>query len=147
MARTTVHDFGFETYDLAAPPRRLFGIEDRTPLVESNVDVRRVSPGRSNIDLLDCLPSGENWLSVSNRTVGRIVAAYLLGEDPQHRLDAHRAATLMHQVSLVQHVLTEPRLSRVLIADEVGLGKTIEAGLLIKRLTTDRPGMRTLYLV
>src|SRR5688572_29523301 len=112
-----VNDFGFETYDLAAPPRRLYGIDDRTPLLESNVDVRRVRPRESSINLLSTLPAGENWLSVSNRTIGRIAAAYLLAEDPQHRLDAHRAATLMHQVSLVQHVLTEPRLSRVLIAD------------------------------
>ncbi len=37
-------------------------------------------------------------------------------------------------------------LRRVLIADEVGLGKTIEAGLLIKQLTEQRPNIRTLYL-
>src|SRR5438045_1528709 len=103
----TVSDFGFETYDLAGPPRRFLAMEDQTPLLESNVDIRRVRGVASNTDLLDSLPTGENWLSISNRTIGRLTAAYLIGEDPQHRLDAHRAATLMHQVSLVQHVLSE----------------------------------------
>ena len=52
----------------------------------------------------------------------------------------------MHQVSLVQHILGSEHLRRVLIADEVGLGKTIEVGLLIKRLIEQRPSLRVLYL-
>ena len=70
----------------------------------------------------------------------------LVAEDPQRRLDARKAATLMHQVSLVQHILENANLRRVLIADEVGLGKTIEAGLIIKRLSEERPNLRVLYL-
>jgi hypothetical protein len=75
-----------------------------------------------------------------------LYATYLISEDPQRRLDVHKAATLMHQVSLVQHILGDPKLKKVLIGDEVGLGKTIEAGLLIKRLIDENPTIRVLYL-
>ncbi len=67
-------------------------------------------------------------------------------EDPQRRLDARAVNTLAHQVSLVRHVIEDPRLRRVLIADEVGLGKTVEAGLIISELLEGNPGLRVLYL-
>jgi superfamily II DNA or RNA helicase len=74
------------------------------------------------------------------------LASFLIAEDPQRRLDARKAATLMHQVSLVQHILDRPNLRKVLVGDEVGLGKTIEAGLLIKQLIEQNPAYRVLYL-
>ncbi|TWT52263.1 RNA polymerase-associated protein RapA [Allorhodopirellula solitaria] len=43
-----------------------------------------------------------------------------------------------HQVSVVRRVLMDP-FQRYLLADEVGLGKTIEAGVLIKQFTLDEP--------
>ena len=43
-----------------------------------------------------------------------------------------------HQASVVRRVLTDP-FQRYLLADEVGLGKTIEAGVLIKQFTLDEP--------
>ena len=45
---------------------------------------------------------------------------------------------LEHQVSLVRKVLADP-IQRYLLADEVGLGKTIEAGILIKQHLLDQP--------
>ena len=78
--------------------------------------------------------------------MARLYAAFIVAEDPQRRLDARKAATLMHQASLVQHILENGNLRRVLIADEVGLGKTLEAGFIIKRLTDDAPMLRVLYL-
>ncbi|MFK4405537.1 hypothetical protein ABH991_002571 [Bradyrhizobium ottawaense] len=139
-------DFGFKVFDLAAPPRRLTGSEAALPLVEAQVDGRRVEPLVSPANMLETGPLGESWMALTQRSVSRLFATYLVSEDPQRRLDARKASTLMHQVSLVQHVLEQPNLSRVLLADEVGLGKTIEAGLLIKRLVEDRPNLRVLYL-
>jgi superfamily II DNA or RNA helicase len=141
-----VDDFGFQSYDLVAPPRRLLAVDDSIPLLEPNIDVRRVVPLESFAGLLQRLPDGESWLNISSRTIARLFSAYLVAEDPQRRLDVHRAATLMHQVSLVQHLLTNANLRKVLIGDEVGLGKTIEAGLILKLLIEQRPGLRALYL-
>ncbi len=43
-----------------------------------------------------------------------------------------------HQVEVVRRVLTDP-MQRYLLADEVGLGKTIEAGVIIRQHVLDRP--------
>ena len=141
-----VNDFGFVTYDLVSPPRRLLGSASSIPLLENNIDKRRTSMVPTTTSLFDALSEGDNWLAMSSRTVARLYATYLIAEDPQRRLDVHKAATLMHQVSLVQHILGDPKLKKVLIGDEVGLGKTIEAGLLIKRLVDQNPTIRVLYL-
>ena len=45
---------------------------------------------------------------------------------------------LEHQISIVRKVLADP-IQRYLMADEVGLGKTIEAGILIKQHLLDHP--------
>lgn len=139
-------DFGFKTFDLLAPPRRLLGSDSTLPLVEAQVDGRRVQPFPTPAVLLQTNPEAESWMSLTQRTMSRLFAAFLVAEDPQRRLDAGKATTLMHQVSLVQHILEHQNLRKVLIADEVGLGKTIEAGLLIKRLVEQRPELRVLYL-
>jgi superfamily II DNA or RNA helicase len=144
----TVEDFGFQTYDLVGIPRRLCEVNSHPPLVDTNVDKRRVkklaSPATQLVNRQ--LTEGDGWLSLSARTLARVYAAFLVAEDPQRRLDARKAATLMHQVSLVQHILQRPELRKVLIGDEVGLGKTIEAGLIIKQLLERNSQRRVLYL-
>lgn len=144
----SVDDFGFLTYDLVGCPRRLCDTDADPPLVDSNIDHRRVTPLQSpaTIALRRTLEEGDGWLSHTARTLARLYAAFLVAEDPQRRLDASKAATLMHQVSLVQHILDSPDLRKVLIGDEVGLGKTIEAGLLIRQLIERDPRARVLYL-
>ena len=143
-----VDDFGFQSYDLVSIPRRLCSAGGPPPLVETNVDKRRVkevlTPGQMVASAT--LPEGDSWLAMSARTLARLYAGFLIAEDPQRRLDARKAATLMHQVSLVQHILERPELRKVLIGDEVGLGKTIEAGLLIRQLVDQNPSIRVLYL-
>jgi ATP-dependent helicase HepA len=46
-----------------------------------------------------------------------------------------------HQVAAVRRVLTDP-VQRYLLADEVGLGKTIEAGLIVRQHLIDNPETR-----
>ncbi len=48
-----------------------------------------------------------------------------------------------HQVAAVRRVLNDP-IQRYLLADEVGLGKTIEAGLIIRQHLIDNPATRVL---
>jgi len=139
-------EWGIQTCDLVYPPRRLWAGQDIPPLVELGVDANRVKPLPTPADLLQRLPEGDNWSAQSKRSVARLFANYLISEDPQRRLDARQVITLSHQVSLVRHILDHDHLRRVLIADEVGLGKTVEVGLLIKELLDQNPGLRVLYL-
>jgi ATP-dependent helicase HepA len=51
-----------------------------------------------------------------------------------------------HQASVIRRVLMDP-FQRYLLADEVGLGKTIEAGVLIKQFTIDEPDDHTTIVI
>jgi superfamily II DNA or RNA helicase len=142
--------FGFETVDLAFLPSR-FGA---APAAESigpiaaGIDATRVtgleSPAAQLLNSLATPVAGVTKASESARA--RLMANFLIAEDPQRRLESRTVETLAHQISLVRHVLDNPNLRRVLIADEVGLGKTIEAGLILQELLAARPGLRVLYL-
>lgn len=118
--------FGIRELDLAAPPTR-FGLDQRLvpDEVAIGVDEQNVERLLTPCELAAGLPAGDNWHALSKRTLDRLEAWFLVCEDPQRRLDVRRVATLGHQASLVRHILDNPDLDRVLIADEVGLGKTI----------------------
>jgi superfamily II DNA or RNA helicase len=141
-------DWGLVSVDLVGPPRRFWadGEPPSLPIVDMGVDANRVEAAATPAALLAAGPAGETWSAQSRRSLARLRAYFLVGEDPQRRLDARKVNTLAHQVSLVQHIQDSPALKRVLIADEVGLGKTIEAGLLIQELLVQNPGLRVLYL-
>jgi superfamily II DNA or RNA helicase len=140
-------EWGLKTVDLVHPPRRFWSDQNSLDaLVEEGVDARRAQPLPSPARLLHAPPDNDNWQSHSRRSLARLRAHYLICEDPQRRMDSREVDTLSHQVSLVRHILQSERLKRVLIADEVGLGKTVEVGLLLKDLLAQRPGLRVLYL-
>ncbi|MCB2399368.1 protein DpdE [Rhizobium ruizarguesonis] len=50
-----------------------------------------------------------------------------------------------HQIAAVKRVLSDP-IQRYLLADEVGLGKTIEAGLIVRQHLIDNPETRALIV-
>jgi ATP-dependent helicase HepA len=56
-------------------------------------------------------------------------------------LAAARIDLMPHQVEIARRVLQDP-VMRYLLADEVGLGKTIEAGIVLKQLSIDHPQLR-----
>ena len=58
---------------------------------------------------------------------------------------AARIRPLPHQLLVAQRALAD-RQVRFLLADEVGLGKTIEAGLVIQSLLAMKPGLRALVI-
>ncbi len=77
------------------------------------------------------------WHSARSNFVGHLLE--------QHRMSAGLSALLSssveivaHQASVIRRVLMDP-FQRYLLADEVGLGKTIEACVLIKQFSLDIP--------
>jgi superfamily II DNA or RNA helicase len=140
-------DFGVRAVDLARPPLRLWGSADNAPpAVMFSCSARQAAAQQLPADLLAQLPDGDNWQAMTRRSLQRLFSWFLIAEDPQRRLDKSAVATLAHQRSLVRHVLSDPNLRSVLIADEVGLGKTVEAGLIVRELLAQRPTLRVLYL-
>ncbi len=141
-------EWGLLSFDLAGPPRRFWadGELPPVPIVDMGIDTERVDTVPTPGQLLVSIPAGDTWTSMTRRSVARLRAFFLLSEDPQRRLDARQVNTLAHQVSLVRHLIDSPVLKRVLIADEVGLGKTVEVGLLIQELLAANPRLRVLYL-
>lgn len=139
------------TYDTAALPDRLYGDLDdarRPPSVmlgTPEIDAERVDTPLSVLLRQDA--PAESWPKEATRALQRLEALWLLLEDRHRLLDTSEVEPLAHQVSLVEHVLSSEDLRHVLIADEVGLGKTIEAGQLLRRFEerADRP-LRMLYL-
>ena len=146
-------NFGYPTYVTAALPDRAFvGLDtaERPPSIQIGEPAIEVMPVPTPLFHLVNDVGGERdaWPQESRRAIARLEALWLLIEDRHRLLDVQMVEPLAHQASLVQHILEQPSLRRVLIADEVGLGKTIEAGLLIKRLIEATPDRvpRVLYL-
>lgn len=61
-------------------------------------------------------------------------------------LDMNRIEELPHQIRVAQQALQAPMSGRVILADEVGLGKTIEAGIILKELAVRGLARRILIL-
>ncbi len=69
-----------------------------------------------------------------------------LRQRPFYGLLGARTSLLPHQLYIAQQV-TQDAIPRVLLADEVGLGKTIEAGLILHRLLLQQRIQRVLVIV
>jgi len=72
-------------------------------------------------------------------------AAYLLVCNREGQLSNARTDLLPHQITVAYEVVSSPR-RRFLIADDVGLGKTIEAGLVYYALSQRGQANRTLII-
>ena len=68
------------------------------------------------------------------------------GFDRLITLDANTIRELPHQVDVALRVLRRPMGGRAILADEVGLGKTIEAGIIMKELGVRGMARRVLIL-
>ncbi len=62
-------------------------------------------------------------------------------------LDHNTIRELPHQIDVAMRVLRAPMRGRAVLADEVGLGKTIEAGLILKELSVRGLARRVLVIV
>lgn len=71
----------------------------------------------------------------------RFLASYILQRGAAWGISALLSSVIElepHQISVVRRILNDPS-QRYLLADEVGLGKTIEAGLIIRQAVLDDP--------
>jgi hypothetical protein len=125
----TSNSWGINYYKIASPPPRLWADDSTTPpAIRSEIDPYETKSIPSPAEFFAGISENDNWQAMSRRSLARFHALTLLAEDPQRRFDARPVSTLAHQMSLVRHILDHREMQRVLIADEVGLGKTIEAG-------------------
>lgn len=136
---------GQPSLTLVGLPRRAYtsGVP-APPLLAHSMNARRAR--ERNGAASSALSHTGPWLAATSKAQQTLLAWFLLAEDPQRRLEVSPVLPLKHQRTLVEHVLATPNLDRVLIGDEVGLGKTIEAGLIVQRLRETSPGIRILYL-
>ena len=95
-------------------------------------------------DLWQRLASG----AVDDATAYRVkqIAIDLAHSNSGGELSASRVNLLPHQILLV-HDLVEMAERRMLIADEVGLGKTIETGMLLRELSARSEAIRVLIVM
>lgn len=89
--------------------------------------------------------SGESgdWFAL-RRAAERL--ALIRGFDTLITLNANTIKELPHQIDVALRVLRSPMNGRAILADEVGLGKTIEAGIVLKELTVRGLARRVLIL-
>jgi SNF2 family DNA or RNA helicase len=87
--------------------------------------------------------AGRPWHSL-RRDAERL--ALLPAFDQLITLDMNRIEELPHQIRVAQQVLQRPMSGRAILADEVGLGKTIEAGIILKELAVRGLARRILIL-
>jgi superfamily II DNA or RNA helicase len=76
----------------------------------------------------------------------RLRALWLVTENRGGQINNDPVLPFRHQAALLQFLTEGQAPSRVLLADEVGLGKTVEAGLLIRHVLRQAPRTRILYL-
>src|SRR5207244_6302407 len=87
-------------------------------------------------------PGGRDWFEL-RRDAERI--ALVPGFDRLITLDANAIKELPHQIDVAQRVLRDMG-GRAILADEVGLGKTIEASIIYKELAIRGLARRALIL-
>jgi SNF2 family DNA or RNA helicase len=117
-----------------------------SPAAQALVEMGVVLPERR----VELLPSGSHWADESFALYKLRLAGERLrlasGFDKLLCLDEVRVQHLEHQHAAALKVLRDMR-GRAILADEVGLGKTIEAGIVLKELLLRGLAHRVLILV
>jgi superfamily II DNA or RNA helicase len=127
--------------------RRLFNLarlyDPRVPLsvdvAEAGADVERVAHPLEWV-------MAEGPRPDSRYCFQRLRALWLVTENRSGQVTNDPVLPFRHQAALLQFLTQGRMTSRALIADEVGLGKTVEAGLLIRHILRQCPSTRVLYL-
>ena len=129
---------------MTSPTRRLPPTDSSTgapvPVATWSVDEQSLD---SFVRALASPPASADWFSL-RRDAERL--ALVPGFDRLITLDANTIKELPHQIDVARRVLRRPMSGRAILADEVGLGKTIEAGIVLKELTVRGLARRVLIV-
>ncbi len=110
-------------------------------LPESEVEILSFS---AKIHPADALASGAVELQKASESRNEVIRALYYYRAKARGLTGLLSASIQllpHQIEIVQRIMSDP-VQRYLLADEVGLGKTIEAGCVIKQALLDNPDER-----
>lgn len=108
--------------------------------------VEEVNPEPWDTPAVQLAREGIESVSNSKDHFLRLAAYWLQAENKSGQLDSLPVLQLRHQTSLVEFLSRSDTPRQMLIADEVGLGKTVEMGLLLERLKAAKPDLRVLYV-
>jgi SNF2 family DNA or RNA helicase len=89
-------------------------------------------------------PADQAWAALRERAEA---LALVPGFDRLITIASNAVEELPHQLRVAQQVLHAPMGGRAILADEVGLGKTIEAGIILSELAARGLARRVLILV
>lgn len=106
-----------------------------------------VAPHQGKVSPIDRLKAGQIGSFKWSNLYRRLIEAYTKQQgNPSHGFVGPKINIIPHQFDVAQQILNMP-LPRALLADEVGLGKTIEAGLVIHQLMASNRAQRILICV
>ena len=112
------------------------GHKDLVPV--SNVNVRWSHPIEDPTDYLAARITESPFFSDGRTQIVRYLSSQRASFGGLTGVASAAIELLEHQITTVRRVLADP-IQRYLLADEVGLGKTIEAGVLIRQHLIDQP--------
>jgi ATP-dependent helicase HepA len=117
----------------------------KAPLVEDQFHVHNDSTYPNPFDALIGLATETPFLCEHRSSFVQALVKQRAACAGMTGLLSARIELIPHQIDVVRRVLQDPR-QRYFLADEVGLGKTIESGVIIKQLLLDDPGATAVVL-
>lgn len=123
-----------ESFDYIAkfPDKRMFEIN------ETELNVRCYQPLSNPADVLACWAVETQYFHERRRRLLEEIIEQCSAAEGMTGLLSSSIELVRHQVEVARRVLQDP-VQRYLLADEVGMGKTIEAGIIIRQCLIDNP--------
>ena len=123
-----------------------FSGQQNGELTSNEIFVRWSRPLTDPVRLLTARTTDSRFLQRTRSAFVREMLSHRAATDGLVGISSSGIRLHQHQVNAVRRVLLDP-VRRYLLADEVGLGKTIEAGMVIRQTLLDTPRSRALVLV
>jgi len=134
------HDSGLIDYELRFPNGKTGEFS------EEAIEVRCWATAEDPAAVLAAGAAESQYLHDRRRVASERIVATQAAAQGMTALLSSAIELVPHQVAAARRVLSDP-LQRYLLADEVGMGKTIEAGIIIRQCLIDDPSRRVLVLV